>query len=464
MFRQTTFHKPADQPANTAGIVQGLRLNHFVNAYQEQKVSISSQSHQYTLTLTKELLQIKFEEDQYLSSQQNETVGITDLITRYRKLLELGRNHTISIEMRILIEGYKLAIINTFQNHLGQKYLHDDEEEENKRRFEGKPSWQERASKMLYKVFYGFLFSVGVLQDGFGSYLYGYSLLAVIPNIAAPLLIGAALGFALINTFLLFLFKINSVRNDFGIYSNGNKSMILVDNQENQLNGAKKINRVLFDVNISNQIPGTVYQSYAPMGALINEDLAEKRKTSQEFKESISKTIFRWAMTAFGTIMVVSGGYFIGKSILGLVAASLLATPISWLIIGISIASSLFFYFIQASSMLGVINPDYEKYTAVKKELKNFHIKEEHHFEEVIQNKLEKEVKDNNNKEVKLFELAPPQERNVDIPSLRNERNPDRYSSTFSFLNFSHEKKPLLVADPRPLENDPYSPLPTPMS
>lgn len=312
----------------------------------------------------------------------NQVLTIAELRRRFKILFEIDQT-LLSTEEKLIIALYKLSIMQAVKLNLQQKY-------EKK-----KPKVEEESSPVkfpvLRRIAYVGVLIVALIQDAVGSFFSGYALLSLIFGVITPLLIIGAIAFSLLNVALLYSLKTVDLQHTLGVYSKEKNPLSLLKTHEDQISATKKIDEMLFDSITGEEISLRNYQGYAGITQDFQKDLTNKQSLLNKYHESTVKKIFRWMVAGFSAFMALSGSYFIATTLLGAVAASLVGTPLGWVIIGASLLSSLVFYLAQPTGIVSLFNPDYEQFKIVSKKLKKFKGREPEEFETVIKNKIEKE-------------------------------------------------------------------------
>lgn len=313
---------------------------------------------------------------------------LNELSQKFDELMQLASINSCSEQKKIEIESEKLAVITTFEKHLLQY-----------RRFK-KPILisQSAPPSHLNKISFKLLSACLIMLSGSNGFLGGTGLLSLIPGIANPLLfiLGGLLGG--INALLFYSFESTFLKKNLGLESMDD-SKRYCQLHEDQIKATKRINRLLFDYSIASQIARNDFKSYSKLAIKLNEHVQHKNNIFKHYDESVGVSIFRKVVTGFGAIMAAGNGYFLMHTLLALVAASLLATPVGWGLVSFAIVSSVsLFALIPSRGLFGMMNPAYEHYQQIQKRLDKFEYRSQTDFDEVISNKVESK---------RVAELAP---------------------------------------------------------
>lgn len=317
--------------------------------------------------------------DTLIFSEEN--ITINDLTNCYRSLCLLENNQFINEQDKLIIEKYKLAIIKSVASYLDQFELYKKEVIEKEL---ANTKW-----KFLKLMLFSFLSVSGLLMNASWNILGTQQLLTLIPGISNPLSIMISIFLSGINSLLFLAFDAALLRNALGVSSFSKASKNLFDLQEKEIKGIKRVNHLLANYHVISQIPSNEYRQCAEIAKVFNKDIAQK-KHKYHYQEKPANRLFRYLVTGLGSIMIVAGSYFGMNSLLGLVAAPLIGTPVGWAIIGVATISSLGFYFsTRANSMYAMTNPTFKKYEKVKMNLDKFNVKTDGEFDNIYANKLQ---------------------------------------------------------------------------
>lgn len=222
------------------------------------------------------------------------------------------------------------------------------------------------------EALYYLLLSLGLIKNAVGSYLYANTLFALVPDISNPLLVCLSFVYLVVNSILFYAFEISFIKEALNIMDPSTDLSLLIDTFSKQFKTTLVINRLLRDMSMM-FVEDATYNQYLELARLINKDLGEKHNKLGAYEESTPKYCLRMAVLAFSGLTSVAESYFLAKSLMTANAASLVVTPVGWGIITLSIVVDLAFNFAMAvSSIMQLVNPDYENYQSLKKELVHF--------------------------------------------------------------------------------------------
>lgn len=305
----------------------------------------------------------------------------------FTELCDIEKNEELreSEAEMLVIEKYKLLLMKSIQTYIEQFQFNKKVEEKK----------QVVASRWyrLRLIGYALLTACGMVMDGIGSFIGGQELLAL-TGLANPVVLGLGILFTVINCALFYSFEAGMLKNALGINNMDKTSEALLKAHADQINSVKAINQIFFDINsaslMAKRMDATSFQSVKGIIKKYNEEIVAK-KTKLKYKENPALKFISGCVTFLGGLMVTGGGYFMATSLLSIVAASLLGTPVGWTIIGIAIVSSLAFYAsMRAMGMFGMMNPILIKFKQIEATLKRFPVKEQQDFynAHLTQNKL----------------------------------------------------------------------------
>jgi hypothetical protein len=139
-----------------------------------------------------------------------------------------------------------------------------------------------------------------------------------------------------------------------------------------QVTLATELNQYLGMISSLN-IESAQYARYLRFSLLVNQDLKKKYTVMCKTNETWLKKAIRISVFAFGAISSLAGSYFMAVTIMSLLYAPLITSPVGILIIILTMAVGIaFHYAMDTTSMTRVVNPDYEKYQTLKQEMGHF--------------------------------------------------------------------------------------------
>lgn len=168
------------------------------------------------------------------------------------------------------VEQEKLRIIHAVQNKLNQEFNQETAAVEGDKKPEGST-----LAKFFSHSFYYFLLLFGLLQDTTSSFLFGYTLLALIPGIPAAYLIAASIIYTALDAILFYAFEVSLLKEALDIPEDKTDLRQLFDVYNQQLKIAKNLNRQLTSFNALGMDDPT-YSDYIKFLEVLNHDLQQK--------------------------------------------------------------------------------------------------------------------------------------------------------------------------------------------
>lgn len=236
---------------------------------------------------------------------------------------------------------------------------------------------------LFKKIFVSFLIAFGLLEDAAGSYLYGSALFLLIPGITNPVVVVMSVIFTILNCAFFYAFEVSILKEAMGIHSKENDIGSIINVYTQQLETTTAINQLLTTIDIFSMDP-VLYEEYTKLAVLFNDDVKKKQDSVGSFQESIPRKILKWGVIGFGLLNSISGSYFMSTSLLAVISAPLLGTPIGWLIISLTVVAGLgFYYAMGVTSMIQLVNPDRAQFKLLKKSLHDFKPKNDQDFDAI---------------------------------------------------------------------------------
>lgn len=237
--------------------------------------------------------------------------------------------------------------------------------------------------RFFKKAFFSFLITFGLLEDAAGSYLYASALFTLIPGITNPVTKAMSAIFTILNCTFFYAFEVSILKEALGITSETIKVRSFIDVYIQQLKITTAINQLLTTANVLTMNQAT-YQEHTRLAVLFNDDLKAKQEKTGSYHESIPRKLLKWGVIGFGLLDSVSGSYFMSTSLLAIISAPLLGTPVGWLIISLTVIAGLgFYYAMGAKSMIQLVCPERAKFKELKKSLDEFEPKNDHDFDAI---------------------------------------------------------------------------------
>lgn len=306
--------------------------------------------------------------------QDMKNINHHELGNLFDELCELEKNNKLTGNQSVLVEKYKLIILQNFLNYLNDKCHIKKKEEEIK-----------EESKILYGLkvaFFALVALFGMGSSGIGDFMYGETLLALIPGISHPAVLICASIFTVLNVILFISFEASLMKNMLGLKSLNATSSFKTHYE--QIIETNKINTILFDAGDNAKLKKD-YTEYSQLAVKFNDNIKNLiPKYEKEYQEKWYQKIPRFCLTIFGGFMSIGGGYFMATSLLTMIAPLLIGTPIGWGIIAISCICMLtMFASMRGNGVAGMMNPLVNEYNITKDEIKNFRIRDSKEFDNV---------------------------------------------------------------------------------
>lgn len=288
-----------------------------------------------------------------------ENLSIEALIESFKKLVSLDDSKDIlSIEMK------KLRIMQLIEQHIKkEKSLQCatiiEPKEVNTTSF----------NLICKRLFYYFLLVFGLFQDASSTYLFGYALIALIPGISNLVLIPLSILFTALECVLFYAFEVSLLKSALGIPHEETDISLLIDTYSEQLKTTFKLLSIIPIVTIDDDR----YEDIMKFVDLLHADQLKKHFLINAHKEPMWKKVLNYSVTSFGALSSIAGSYFMANAFLTVWAASLMASPVGIVIILLTMVSGLgFYYAMGATSMQRLVNPNHDKFVALKTEFTVF--------------------------------------------------------------------------------------------
>lgn len=227
-------------------------------------------------------------------------------------------------------------------------------------------------SSLQYGLYYG-LIGFGFFEQCAGSFVFGFSLISLIPGIPKFSILLISAIYTLLDSVLFYAFEVSFLKEALGIVSIKSDLNILIELYYEQLTHVKQLNIYIQALQHCDICPPETLE----LLRILNNDLLHKSQNLQ-FKEiSLTRNIIKYSILAFGICSTVAESYFFAHTFLLLLSSSLPFSGLGYLIIIVTILANLgFFYAMGASSLVKFIHPELDSLNELKTEL--------HHFSESI--------------------------------------------------------------------------------
>lgn len=217
-------------------------------------------------------------------------------------------------------------------------------------------------------LYYG-LIGFGLLEQCAGSFVFGFSIVSLIPGLPKFSILLLSAIYTLLDSILFYAFEITFLKEALGIESVESELTQLILLYKQQLCLAKQIN---IHVNAL-KITDACSTEHLELLKMINQDLIDKYQQMQNKKISIYREILKYGVLTFGVCANIAESYFFAHTFLLLLSSTLPFSGLGYLIIAITITANLgFFYAMGASSVIKIIHPELSDFQELKKELQFF--------------------------------------------------------------------------------------------
>jgi len=320
-----------------------------------------------------------------LRQNKTQNLSVETLHKIFRQLNHL-ENSVQNSEYKLIIAEYKLLIMENFYNRINPS-------ESLRLQLTNKHALTPLTHYKLRKALYTAILFFGLAQDGIGTFVYSQTVLKLIPGIGLPTTLFFCSVFSILNAILFYSFEGTMLKNAMKVKKLGKESKTFLNLFDEEIDLVQRINASLSDVNNIRNMSSTTYGNNCHLALVFNQDLENTKYLLNQYKEQPHKKIFRWGVTAFGAMMMTGYAYFLSSTLLATLSATVAASPLGWLIIGVAVCSSLAYYFsMRAKAMVSLVNPEMHQCNQIKNRLLSFIPKLPEDFEKIIQDKKEKDA------------------------------------------------------------------------
>lgn len=266
---------------------------------------------------------------------------------------------------KLIVEQYRLAIIEAFEQHLHHLAAE----------MPAPPKKREPISlRILRRLGYGILLTLGLTLEGIGSFMGGRELIYLIPGISAPLALTINLGFSLINVLLCYYFEDSAHREAMGLDSMDKVGEHLQADEE-EIVALGKINELMMSSAFT-RFDQQQFSRYARFADRLNQTLQNKKQFQQDkLPEKTSRRILKYLLP------VLSAAMMIVNSSLIFATSALLTSPLGWALLCFGGSAMLIYHLILRSKAIdNTLNPSIQKFKDVKNQFNALKIKNEADF------------------------------------------------------------------------------------
>ena len=232
--------------------------------------------------------------------------------------------------------------------------------------------WQDALEQRGREILYYFLLLLGMIQNAATSYLFWLDLFSLMPALSNPIVIFLSVCSMILASGLFYSFEVTFLHDAIGINGSNTELSQILELYSKQLNTARDINQRLASMHML-PIEHEQYDGYLELIGLINQDLQVKHASMGHYPESTLKQVLKAIALTFGAFSSAAGSYVATQSLLTTFASCWVGTPIGWGLILTAIVVDLgFYYAMGATSTARLINPEFDHYQTLKKELALF--------------------------------------------------------------------------------------------
>ncbi|NBX85169.1 MAG: hypothetical protein EBQ95_06150 [Gammaproteobacteria bacterium] len=216
---------------------------------------------------------------------------------------------------------------------------------------------------------YYFLVTFGLIEQCAGSFVFGASLFGLIPGLSKISLIAISLVYTFLDSLLFYAFEVTFLKEALGIESLNSEFKEMLKIYQEQLYYIELLNIHIEALKRNPNFNHTILDTLEK----INQDIIEKCETMQDHPLSTISQCVKYGVLSFGVLANVAESYFLAHSFLILLTPTLAFTGMGYLLIAITIIANLgFFYAMGASSVVKIMNPEFDDLKALKKNFNNF--------------------------------------------------------------------------------------------
>ena len=298
-----------------------------------------------------------------LDSQE---LTLVDLQNELEHLSTLKNENIAEHELELLKEGYKKALMVTAYAFL----LGNDNNKKQKKLI------QEISVTGMRKYFnfmlFGLLFVGGIVLDGIGNFIFALSLCSLISFMPAAASLYIAATITLINAAIFIVFDARFVAEMLKVKYISDENA-LFDIYEDQIDTVKMLNQALLQKNLTANWTSSQLQTFNKIVLNLNEHLKSKIDSIKPYQEKTARKMGRYFISVVGIATTIGGSYFFAKTLLTLISAGLVGTPLGWGVACACIFISVAYYASKGIRNLYLtINSQEKKIQDIKQKLADF--------------------------------------------------------------------------------------------
>jgi hypothetical protein len=239
-----------------------------------------------------------------------------------------------------------------------------------------------------FKKYFMFLFS-GLAVNMVHGFVSSIALLSLITAISNPVLLIASGVMSMLNACTYNFFEGYLLKQNLGIPILTKSVQKTLAVYEDQITIMEKINRALFNVvAVSHYKKLNQYEEFSAIAVAMNKSVQGNKRLFAVYKEKKITKAIRLSFMIFGSTMAAGTGFFAAKALLGIVAVSLLGTPVGWgLVIGAAVFSVVFHLGLKPKKMFNMLNPVAQKFKKIQDKFAAFKPKKKNDFSMVLRHR-----------------------------------------------------------------------------
>lgn len=288
-----------------------------------------------------------------------EIIALQNIRSSFEDLIENQAQNT-----RQIIEDKKLLLIQELYDKLLARI-------EIAEHINTDPCQSECPESYLYWIYNSLMIS-SLFKHSLSSFLFGVTLLELIPGISHLASIVISIIYTCLDSVIFYAIEIAYLKRALHIEDNYDAVCELLDNYRKQLKLIQFMNQELSSF-LSLQLTKEEYNAYYECLKCMNEDLEKKLSEIHEYPESTWKMVIKYFMISIGTLSKIAASYFIAKSLLTALAAFLIGTPWGCLFISVIVFGGTgFFYALGEHSVTRLMYPEMEFFKQLTQDYATF--------------------------------------------------------------------------------------------
>ena len=231
-------------------------------------------------------------------------------------------------------------------------------------------------NELLFSTYYQtelyyLLMILGLILNNIKAYASVSALISVIPGLVQPAKVILTIIFVFLQAIFFYGFEISMLKVSFGLPVSNTDIYLLLDVSLDQLQSTTRINKLVAFLVVV--VEEDQRQELIELIQILNVDISNKKNTIQIQNNSFSTKFLMYASIALGMITSIASSYFVCSMIMNTFAASLVSTPIGYLLIILAILVDLgFYYALGVVGMMRWINQDLNKFNTFQRKVAIF--------------------------------------------------------------------------------------------